>query len=272
MSVSSRTGGLDEDDLAYYSDGVWYDAEYVHIGGDIPYYVRVAEETKGSILELACGTGRLTIPMAEAGKRVTGVDVAPGMIAQANTKRERLDTGIKGRLAFIVGDMRTLRLGERYEAVVLAFNTLMHMIDDRDLEATLETAREHLTETGLFHLDLHTPYPTLMADRDPAGRFDPQQMVDPRTSQRYIVTENNRYDPRTQINHMRFFYRAVDVRGRPTGTERSVELKLRVIFPRELDRWLHLAGFETVGDWDDLERTKPFSGRGGRRVLAVRRR
>lgn len=268
-----RHGGLDADALAYYADGDWYDAEYVHIGGDIPYYKRVAAESAGPILELACGTGRLTIPMAETTTHpITGVDLMPAMIARAEKKRAALPGPWAERLRFLQGDMRNVRLGERFSSVILAFNTLMHLTEDDDLAAFFETARVHLAPGGVFHLDLHTPNPTIMSERDPAGRYDPQQMIDPRTKQRWEVSENNRYDPRTQINTMYFYYRQIDARGQAFGPEREVVLRLRVIFPRELDRWISSSGFETIGDFDDLGRALPFSGRGGRRVLMLRAR
>jgi SAM-dependent methyltransferase len=262
-----------DDAFEYYRDGAWYDAEYVHIGGDIAYYERVARETEGPLLELAAGTGRLTLPMARATPfPVVGVDLSEGMIAQAEHKRAQLPREVQDRLRFVVADMRALRLPQQFQAVVLAFNTLMHMTTDQDLEAALETARAHLREDGLFHLDLHTPYPSLMGERDPAGRYDPQQLIDPHTRERWQVSENNSYDAREQINRMSFYYQRVDAQGVPFGEERRMDLRLRVIFPRELDRWLYQAGFEVVGDWEDLGRTQRFSGRGGRRVVACRLR
>lgn len=267
------TGGLDVEALAYYADGAWYDAEYVHIGGDVPAYVRVASLCDGPLLELACGTGRLTLPMARAASAaVVGVDVSPGMVSRAVEKLAREPEPVRARTRFATADMRTMRLGERFDGVVLAFNTLMHMTEDEDLEAALLTVREHLSPRGLFHFDLHTPWPNLAAERDPAGRYDPQPLIDPRTGERWQVTENNHFDPRTQLNAMSFFYQRVDLRGRPFGPERQVTLRLRVIFPRELDTWLWRCGLEIVGDWEDLARTAPFTARGGRRVVSARRR
>ncbi|MEL7369805.1 MAG: class I SAM-dependent methyltransferase [Myxococcota bacterium] len=254
----------------HYGDGDWYDAEYVHIGGDISYYEGIAHRSK-TILELACGTGRLTIPMASAGAEVVGIDRAAPMIDRALRKRARLDASIKSNLSFREADMRTLRLPQRFDAVVLGFNTIMHMITDEDLFATLVTARHHLTNAGRFFLDLHTPLTDLLT-RDPAQRYDPQQMIDPATGTRYIVTESSEYDPRQQINVMRFYYQPVDANEVPVGEERYAEVRLRVLFPRELDHWLHCAGMQIVEDWDDFERTIPFTGRGGRRVLAAARR
>ena len=259
------------DPIDHYGDGDWYDAEYVHIRGDVPYYTGVARDVSGSILELACGTGRLTIPMAEAGAELVGVDLAPSMLARANAKRTQLSVPTQRRLSFMRADMRSVRLERAFDAVVLAFNTIMHMLTDDDLVAALETVHAHLEPGGRFFTDLHMPLSDLL-DRDPNERFDPQQMVDPHTGHRYIVTENNSYDARRQINTMRFYYQRVDTTGEPVGPERHTEVRLRVLFPREVDHWLERAGFELVEDWDDFERTRPFSGRGGRRVLVAARR
>lgn len=269
MRVSSKETIVVED---YYGDGEWYDAEYVHIRGDVPYYEKVARETvaetgRGRILELACGTGRLTFPMMEAGASVLGIDTSKGMLDRADARRAELPPSQRMRAQFRYGDMRTFRAGERFDAVVLAFNTLMHMVEDDDLLATLHTARAHLTDEGLFHLDLHTPLPEISRNRDPDGRYDPEQMIDPRDGTRYVVTENNTYDSRRQINRMRFYYQQVDQDGRDVGPERCAAIELRVLFPRELDLFMRLAGFEVVGDWDDFERTTRYSGGGGRRVM-----
>ena len=167
--------------------------------------------------------------------------------------------------------MRTVRLSRSFDAVVLAFNTLMHMTSDEDLGGALETVRAHLRPGGLFHFDLHTPFPELLT-RDPDARYDPQEMIDPKTGDRYVVSESNEYDARTQINRMYFYYQRVDRDGRPVGSEMRSVLELRVIFPRELDRWLFTAGFEVAGEWDDFDRSTPFSGKGGRRVVVAKKR
>ena len=252
----------------HYGDGAFYDAEYVHIRADIPYYTQIAKETRGPILELACGTGRLSFPMAKAGAEVCGIDNAPPMIARAREKQALLDPEVRARVQFDVADMRRFRAGRKFQAVVLGFNTLMHMLKDEDLLAALETAREHLAPGGLFHLDLHTPFPE-KKDFDPDSRFDPQEMILPATGQRFVVTENNRYDPRTQINQMQFFYQEVDRAGATIGPEISAALKLRVIFPRELDRFLKDAGLEIVSDFEDFAKKTPFTGGGGRRILTT---
>ena len=253
--------------IDHYADGAWYDAEYVHIRADIPLYSAVAREAKGPILELACGTGRLTLPMAEAGATVTGVDVEASMLHQAEVNRRAARPEVQARLRFHRGDMRTLALDDRFDRVVLGFNALLHMLEDADLVAVLECGRRHLGPDGRFHLDIYIPYPS-MTERDPTGRYDPQQMIDP-FGQRWIVTENNRYDPRTQINYMRFYYRPVDANDRPIGAEIYTEIPLRVIFPRELDAFLAQAGLRVMAEFDDYGRTQPYTARAGLRVMEL---
>jgi len=264
-------GGMSANEIAYYADGVWYDAEYVHIAIDIPYYAGVAANAQGPVLELACGTGRLTIPMAQVGADVVGVDVMESMIEQANAKKVQLFPAEQERVEFLVGDMRSLRLNRKFKAVIIGFNTLMHLIDDKDMADTLETVREHLDDDGKFFLDLNVPLPSLSLSQDPEARIDPEQMIDPRDGRRFVVTENNQYDARQQIQLLKFFYQEVDQDGKKVGDEFSHTLRLRVIYPRELDLWLKNAGFEIVEDWDDFDKTTPFTAEGGRRVLVLQK-
>ncbi|MBI2379064.1 MAG: class I SAM-dependent methyltransferase [Deltaproteobacteria bacterium] len=261
---------LGPDELAYYGDGALYDAEYVHIRSDIAHYEGVARRSRGPILELAAGTGRLTFPMALAtDQEVVGIDVVPGMIEQARKKRELLGEEVAARTRFELADMRRFDLGQRFDSIVLAFNSFMHLLEDEDAEACLSCVVGHLAPGGRFHLDLLNPHGGLVTRRDPEARYDPQQMIDPRTGARFLVTENSEFDPRKQVNVLRFFYRRVDKAGRPFGEETSRAVRLRVYYPRELDTILRRAGLSIVEDFDDFAHTQPFSGQGGRRVLVA---
>lgn len=255
----------------HYGDGIWYDAEYVHVGADIPGYRAFAARVGGPILELACGTGRLTFPMAETGCRVLGIDRSPAMIQRAEEKRLGLEAPVRDRVELQVADMRSLELRRRFTSVVVGLNSLMHMTTDDDLRAALASARRHLEPEGRLALDVFMPPPAAFG-RDPEARFDPQEMIDPRDGQRYLVTESTAYDPARQIHRMTFFHQPVDRSGRPSGRELHSELELRVVYPRELELWLSVAGFEIVGDWDDVEAQTPFTGRGGRRFIEARPR
>ena len=272
--AGAQPDDMDLQSIELYADGALYDAEYGQICNDIPFYTNIAATAKGPVLELACGTGRLTIPMAKAGATIVGIDIAPGMIAEAETKKRRCNPPVRNRLEFFIGDMRSVRLVSTFDIVILPFNALMHMALDEDLQAVLETVRKHLIPDGLFYLDVHTPYPTPAATTQEKDdeRHNPRELVHPRTGTRFCVSEKSSYDARSQINTMSFFYQQVDKTGRPVGSEVRRNIQLRAIFPRELDLWLSICGFEIVSDCEDFDTTKSFTGKGSRRVIAARSR
>ena len=82
-----------------YSDGAWYDAEYVHIRADVPLYRSIAREARGPILELAAGTGRLSFPMAQSGATLLATDGAERF---ARVGARFLDAPIEARAVEIV--------------------------------------------------------------------------------------------------------------------------------------------------------------------------
>lgn len=255
-------------DRDHYGDGDWYDAEYVHIRADLALYRAVAREARDAVLELGCGTGRIAFAMAEEGAEVVGVDRAVPMLDRARAKLAASSPELRSRLSFVEADMRTVRLEGRFDRVVIGLNTLLHMTEDDDLEATFETAKAHLRPGGRFVFDIFSP-PDGFGDRDPEGRFEPQQLIDPRTRERWIVTENNHYDRRRQLNHMVFYYRRADRSGEPTGPEYRARVTLRVLYPRELDRFIRQAGFRIEAEHEDFARTRPYTASGGLRVVEL---
>lgn len=253
----------------HYGDGAFYDAEYIHIRNDLGLYQQLAREAGGSVLELACGTGRLSFPMAEAGAYVVGVDNSEAMLARARSELAKRGPPYIERVRFELGDMRTIRLAQRFDRVVLGFNALLHMLEDEDVLKALATVKAHLKPGGLFHFDMYSPAENFV-NRHPSERFEPQQMIHPETGERWIVTENNRYDFRMQLNHMYFYYRRADEDGAPFGEEHCAEVILRVLYPRELDALLRRAGFEIEAEFEDYARAKPFTGEVGLRVVTAR--
>src|SRR6266404_6422462 len=94
-----------------------YDLEHLGDDEDIQFYVGLARSLKPkSVLELACGTGRITIPLAEEGARsgfsVAGLDTEPAMLKQAGQKVKRLPNAVRRRIQLVKGDMRTWRRRE----------------------------------------------------------------------------------------------------------------------------------------------------------------
>lgn len=132
-----------------------YDAQYRDYRDDLPFYLSLADDHGGPILELGAGTGRVTLALAGAGHEVVAVERSPAMLGRA---REHLDeAGLAARVELLEADMRTLELERRFGLILAPFNTLMHAHTLRDQDATLGAVRRHLAGGGTFAFDLFVP-------------------------------------------------------------------------------------------------------------------
>lgn len=129
------------------------------IGGDVDIYAGLAPQG-ADILELGAGTGRLTQALAERGHAVTGVDIAPAMLTQAEARKAALPPEVAGRMAFQRGDMTSLALGRTFGLVVCPFFTLAHVPAGAAWKNTFAVAAKHMAPGALaaFHL----PYKAIM--------------------------------------------------------------------------------------------------------------
>jgi len=107
----------------------------------------------GAILELGCGTGAYTGLLAKHYSPVVGIDFSRGMLAQAKMKLERLPEKFVKRIHFHYGDIRTIRLRRKFNAVLAMFHVLSYQESNHDLAAAFETAASHLSDGGLFLCD-----------------------------------------------------------------------------------------------------------------------
>lgn len=134
------------------SGAPFYDVDLEGYDDDVALYERLADAGWNSVLELGCGTGRVTVALARAGLAVTGIDISPAMLAIA---RERA-AGITG-VALIEADMRTLDLGERFDAVIVPLGALQHLESVDDLIAAMEAIARHLDPAGIAVVDVEAP-------------------------------------------------------------------------------------------------------------------
>ncbi|MET1259009.1 class I SAM-dependent methyltransferase [Flagellimonas sp. DF-77] len=191
MQKPYSVGGLIYDAAIY--DGMNTDM------ADLPFYERwIPQEEDATILELCCGTGRLTLPLAQKGHQIDGVDFTPSMLEQARKKASEADINIR----FIEGDIRTLELQKQYDLVFIPFNSIHHMYTNTDLFEALATVAKHLKPGGRFIFDCFNPDLGLLVN----GQNQPYEISKYTTDDGRAVRieEHMMYDPTTQVNRIKW--------------------------------------------------------------------
>ena len=122
---------------------------------DIAFYVSEARKARGTVVELGVGTGRIAVPVAEAGVSVIGVDSSPEMLAVCRTRAE--EAGVADRLDLRLGDLRDPPVGEHVPLVICPFRSYLHLADGEERVTALRAARELLVEDGLLIFDVFAP-------------------------------------------------------------------------------------------------------------------
>ena len=242
---------LDHTNLEEFSDPVDYDLEDPSDTG-VAFYRTLAHETGGPVLEIACGTGRVAIPIAQAGIAVTGLDIVAGMIERARTKAAGLPA------SWVVADARAFDLAQRFRLIFLTGNSFQAFVTNADQEALLQRVQSHLDERGVFAFETRNPLFTTV--KTPRGLFVPLDTnVDEEVEASYInasghevrVSRTRRYDHVTQVLHLTSYKRWNDGAQDHTRVART---SLRYTFPQELVALLHYNGFMVTrqyGDWNE---------------------
>ena len=230
---------------AHYEDPDYYDRTYARRREDLAFYVELAKKTGGPILEYGCGSGRITLPMAEVGASVLGVDQSAPMLARLKQRLAEAPAEVRGRVRVRAGDMRKLRVKERFALITCPFNTFLHLYDREDVEAFLARVREHLAPGGVLAFDVSVPDPQELA-RKPERGYRIRPFV-------YPGVGRVRYQERFDYDGMRQLL-FVSCEFEPeSGAERfMLPLAHRQFYPRELEALFHYNGFAIerwIGDF-----------------------
>lgn len=124
---------------------------------DAPFYVELAKQVGGPVLEIGCGTGRVLLSIARAGIEIHGLDQSPAMLAVLRSKLEREPKEIQSRVTLHSGDMRHAQLDRKFPLVIIPFRPLQHMHTLVDQIAAFRTVALHLSDEGKFAFDVFYP-------------------------------------------------------------------------------------------------------------------
>jgi SAM-dependent methyltransferase len=226
-----------------YDHPALYDA-LLPVGAHLPYYLGLAQEASGDILELACGTGQFTVPLASAGLRIVGLDLSAPMVNAAKQRAAAARVFVE----HVQGDMRKFDLGRQFGLIFIARNSLLHLHSTEDILAALATIRRHLAPGGILAFDIFNPNVTLLAR--PSGQRFPVFEVETESFGKLSVEATTDYDSATQVGRGRWY---ISAPGKPDAW--VVRLDLRNIFPQELPLLLAAGGFHLNSRVGDLGQT-----------------
>jgi len=225
-----------------------YDA-LLPVHAHLPYYLDLARQASGGVLELACGTGQLTVPIAEAGVPIVGLDLSPPMLKAARERAAAANVSVE----HLEGDMRNFDWGRQFGLIFIARNSLLHLHSIEDILAAFSTIRRHLAPGGVFAFDVFNPNVRLLAR--PAGERFPIMQTETELFGALSVDGTTDYDAATQVGHYRWY---VSAPGKPDAW--TLSLALRNIFPQELPLLLAAGGFHMKSRVGDLGETSFHSG------------
>jgi SAM-dependent methyltransferase len=226
---------MNDFNLIEYADPEIYDLENDEFEPSGPFILEIAQKTGGPILELGCGTGRLTIPLAAHGFDITGLDIVPAMIDRAKEKSQG------SPIEWIQADVRDFHLHGTYRLIFESGSVFQHMLTRPDQEAFLARVREHLHTDGLFVVSTIFPHASLLyAVEDEQEWFNTQHP----NGYDIKVSGTEFYDAVRQVKVETAHRRWKDNNG--LEVVRVAPLSLRYIFPQELEALLHYNGFEVV--------------------------
>ena len=248
-------------------NGSWGDAELYELETaddpdfDVDYWQSLVRELRPRrMLELACGTGRLTAPLATAGSaahegfELVGLDSSEPFLVRARERLEAQPEELRAAVRLQHGDMRDFALEGAFDLIAMPFNALAYLYNAQDQLAALTTARRHLAADGRLAFDVLAPRMDYLAEAVhpfPPMRLDVDFKLQRAGIERFLRSCVDRYDAATQTLTSTFLY---DIHRSDGAIERRIhDVLWHMYFPAELELLLAGAGLEPVrrqGGWN----------------------
>lgn len=234
--LTRQTDDIFKDNMEKYNDPEYYDLQYQSYLKDLPFLQEWAEKQNGKIVDLACGTGRVTIPLAELGYNIIGVDINEGMLDRAKEKTKNVNLPIQWELQ----DCTQLSLNTVASLIYMTGNSFQHFLTNDSQNKLLKAVNRHLVDAGVFIFNTRFPILSELAiiDKTKQTYFD-------KRNRKVNEYEVDSYNPLTQILHSTSTREIFDDKGEVISIEKD-SISLRYVFPLEMKRLLEQNGFITV--------------------------
>jgi ubiquinone/menaquinone biosynthesis C-methylase UbiE len=235
-----------------------YDESVPDWPGEIDFYRALAAKVKpngGTVLEIACGTGRVAIRLAQDGVNVVGLDLSPEMIAVAIQKSAGL-----GNVRWVEGDMRAFQLKETFDLALIPGHAFQNLNLAQDQVACLDCVRRHLNSGGILvvHLD-HMNVENVRWLGELCGEkrsvFEAaEQFQHPQTGHQTRASRAWSYEPSTQTAIVQTIWEEMDTNGQVLSRVEREPIRLHCVFRFEMEHLLARVGFEIEAVYGDFFR------------------
>lgn len=218
-------------DLLYQDKDYLKEAKFIH---DLLCANNVLSDSK--ILELGCGTGKHAEELVRLGHRVLGVDISHAMIEIANSKKALDQSEL---VQFLVGDVRKVRLQEKFDSVISLFHVASYQVSNKDLLEMFKTASENLNEGGIFIFDCWYGPAVLSAKPEVrVKRIGNKSISVVRLAEPELIENDN-------LVHVKYTVQVKQQEGREMSEFEEVH-NMRYLFKPEVEFFLELAGMKYV--------------------------
>jgi ubiquinone/menaquinone biosynthesis C-methylase UbiE len=225
-----------------------YDKENDTYTEDVKFLEKWASKTEGLIIDLACGTGRATIPLANKGYTMIGVDLHKGMLNEAKKKTSNLDLQID----WIEQDCSKLDLNVKSNLIYSVGNSFQHFLTNEDQDGLLMSVNRHLEIGGIFIFG--TRFPSADELLQPSTEEYWKTYIDLETLFKVDVYTVSSYDSLKQVQHITTIRKYIN-KAEEVVNEVRTNINLRYVFPKEMERILYGNGFEIVSVYKDWRET-----------------
>lgn len=216
---------------------------------DIPFFLNYANLCGGDILELASGTGRVSIPLAKAGHRVYGIDYSDAMLNIFRRKKREMDTEISARIHIRKADMASFSLSRKFPLIIVPFRSFQTLTNEADIISSLRAVYKHLEEEGRFIIDVFKPFGNLTEENWVNTSESTTLVVYDEENDRRIrlADTRERIDTDRQVIYPKLIYYITEADGRHL---RIVEpLALRYYYEEEMRMLLRREGFAIESEY-----------------------
>ena len=218
---------------------------YVNTGLDIPFFMKVTEKIEGEILELMCGTGRVSLPLVRAGRELTCVDYCHDMLIRFKEKAWNENLSVE----IFQQDVAMLNLNKKFKMAIIPFHSFGELADREKQNKTLEHIYEHLEDSGKLVVTLQNPK-IRTKSADGFLRFIPPVKID--DGKTLIVSYINNYNQATGIVDGIQFYEIYDVNN-ILLEKRFLNIKFLLLQQEEFEMMAESKGFKKEAIYGDYE-------------------